>query len=105
MPDQLAAAPPGAYLGTYAADAPNTELIRPRITQVIPTKYAAHLVHRESMAPATAYQELVGMFAADGVLEVCADGLAWLRVACTAHGGAGDLAALPAVAQHFHLLY
>ena len=104
MPDRLAAAPPGTYLGPYAVDAPDTELIRPRITQVIPTKYAAHLVHRDGVSPATAYQELVGLFTADGVLEVCSDVLAWLRVACTARGGAGDLAALPAVAYPFPLL-
>ena len=33
MPDQLAAAPPGTHLGPYGADAPDTELIRPRVTQ------------------------------------------------------------------------
>ena len=44
------------------------------------------------------------MFTADGLLEVCADVLTWLRAACTARGGAGDLAAIPAVAQNFPLL-
>ncbi|KAI2491004.1 hypothetical protein MHU86_23572 [Fragilaria crotonensis] len=78
MPDQLAAAPPGTYLGPYAADA---ELVRPRITQIIPTKYAAALVHRDGVSPDTAFQEF-----------------------CTARGGGGDLAALPAVAQTFPLL-
>lgn len=87
MPDQLAAAPPGTYLGPYAPDTPGTELVRPRTTQVIPTKYAAALVHRDGVSPDRAYQELQGMFAADDVLEVCADVLAWLRVACTARGG------------------
>ena len=39
MPDQLAAAPPRRVVGPYAVDAPRTELVRPRTTQVIPTKY------------------------------------------------------------------
>ena len=104
MPDRLAAAPPGTFLGPYPPEAPDTEVVRPRLTQVIPTKYAAHLVHRDGVSPATAYQELVGMFTADGVLGVCADVLTWLRVACTSRGGATDLAALPAVAQNFPLL-
>jgi hypothetical protein len=104
MPDLLAAAPPGTFLGPYAPDAPDTELVRPRLTQVIPKKYAAHLVHRDGVSPVTAYQELLGMFTADGVLGICADVLTWLRVACTSRGGATDLAALPAVAHNFPLL-
>ena len=72
--------------------------------QVIPTKCAATLVPRDGVSPAVAYWELFGMLEADGTLEASADVLTWLRVACTARGGAGDLAALPAVAQHFHLL-
>lgn len=104
MPDQMAVAPPGTMLGPYAADTPGTELVRPRIMQVIPTHYAASLVHRDGVSPTVAYQEVYGMLEADGALEVCADVLAWLRVACTARGGAGELAALPAVAQRFPLL-
>lgn len=104
MPDQLAAAPPGSYLGPYVADTPGTELVRPRMTQVLPTKYAAPLVHRDGVAPATAYRELAGMLEADGMTVACADVLTWLRVACTARGGAGELAALPAVAHSFALL-
>ena len=41
MPDHLAAAPPGNYLGPYAADALNTELVRPRMTQA---GYTTHQV-------------------------------------------------------------
>lgn len=104
MMDHLDAAPPGVFLGPFAPEVAETELIRCRLTQVLPTKYAATLVHRDGVSPATAYQELHGMFAADGVLEACADVLAWLRVACTARGGAGDLAGMPAVAQSFPLL-
>lgn len=79
MPELLAAAPLGSYLGPYGrADVPGTELIRNRVTQVIPTKYAAALVHRDGVAPATAYQELAGMLEADGTTEalMCSPGFA-----------------------------
>ncbi|KAI2496273.1 hypothetical protein MHU86_18230 [Fragilaria crotonensis] len=48
MPDHLRAVGAERYLGPYyAADTPNTELIRPRYTQVLPpARYAATLVHR-----------------------------------------------------------
>lgn len=104
MPDYLAAAPPGTALGPFGADAPGTEVVRPQIMQIIPTTYAATLIHRDGVSPAMAYEELLGMFGADGTLEACGDVLAWLRVACTTRGGVGDLAAIPAVAQTFPLL-
>lgn len=105
MPDHLQAAPPGTTrLGPFGADAPNTEVVRPRVTQVIPAKYAAALVHRDGVAPMVAYQELYGMLEADQVVDECADILTWLRAACTARGGAGDLADLPAVAYSFPLM-
>lgn len=104
MADHLDAAPPGGYLGPFGADVPGTEVVRPRVTQVIPSKYAAALVHRDGVSPALAYLELYGMLEADGMLQPCSDVLAWLRVACTARGGTGDLAPLPAVAQAFPLL-
>ena len=103
MLDQLEAAPPGSFLGPYAADAPGTELVRPRTTQVLPIKYASILIHRDGVSPAAAYPELHGILEADDALETCGGILAWLRVACTARGGAGDLAALPAVAKPFPL--
>ena len=104
MLDHLDAAPPGTYIGPFTADAPGTEVVRPRITQVIPVKYASALVHRDGIEPAVAYQEIFGMLEADGLLETCADVLTWLRVACTARGGDGELANVPAVAHHFPLL-
>ena len=104
MPDHLDTAPPGVYLGPYAADVPGTELVRPRVTQVIPLKYAATLIHRDGVAPKVAYQEIYGMLEADNILQACADVLTWLRVACTARGGAGELAPIPAVAQAFPIL-
>ena len=104
MLDRLEAAPPGTFLGPFAPEDADTELIRCRLTQVIPIKYAATFVHRDGVSPATAYRELQGIFEADGVTEACVDVLAWLRVACTARGGGGDLAGLPTVAQQFALL-
>ena len=47
---------------------------------------------------------LLGMLEADQALEACGDVITWLRVACTARGGAGYLAPLPAVAYLFLLL-
>jgi hypothetical protein len=104
MRDHLDTAPPGGVLGPFGPEVPGTEVVRPRITQVIPCRYAVTLVHREGVSPSTAYTELHGILEADGALEQCADVLTWLRVACTARGGAGELAPLPAVAQQFPLL-
>jgi hypothetical protein len=74
--DHLEATPPGSYLGSYAVDASGTEMVRPRVTQVIPTKYAAILIHRDGVAPAITYQELLRILEADGSLESCANALA-----------------------------
>ena len=104
MPDHLDAAPPGLYLGPFTADTPGTEVVRPRVTQVLPLKYAAALIHRDGVAPDIAYQEIYGLLEADDMLQVCADVITWLRVACTARGGAGELAPIPAVAQAFPIL-
>ena len=104
MLDHIDAAPPGVYLGPYGADVEGTEVVRPRITQVIPLKYAAALIHRDGVAPDVVYQEILGMLEADGLLQTCADVLTWLRAACTARGGAGELAPIPAVAQYFPIL-
>lgn len=71
---------------------------------MIPGKYAAALIHRDKVVPAVAYQEIYGMLEADGLLQTCSDVIAWLRVACTARGGGGELASLPAVAHSFPLL-
>ena len=105
MRDHLDTAPPGTYLGPFAADAPGTEVVRPRLTQVIPARYAATLIHRDGVDPVLAYHEVYGMLEADGLLQTCADIVTWLRVACTARGGACELAPLPAVAQNFSLLF
>jgi hypothetical protein len=106
MLDRVDAAPPGLYLGPFStADTPGTEVVRPRITQVIPLKYAAALIHRDGVAPdMAAYQEIHDLLEADDMLQVCADVLTWLRVACTARGGAGELPPKPAVAQAFPIL-
>ena len=104
MADQLDTAPPGMSLGPFGPDVPGTEIVRPRITQVIPARYASVLVHRTGLRASTVYTELYGMLEADDMLDACSDVLAWLRVAATARGGAGELASLPAVAQYFPLV-
>lgn len=99
MPDLLMGAPPGSYLGPFGTKDPDTEIVRPSLTQVLPTKYyAASLVSRDGILPAMAYRELYGMSEADQVLDACSDVLTWLRVACTARGGTSEHAPLPAVA-------
>ena len=105
MADHMDMAPPGVYLGPFWADAPGTEVVRPRITQVIPAKYASVLVHRTGVTATTAYTELYGMLEADDMLDTCADILTWLRVAATARGGAGEQAPLPAVVTQFSLVF
>ena len=104
MIDQLLAALPGSYLEPCGPEDPDTEVVRPRMTQVLSAKYAASLVGQDGISPAMAYRELLGMVAADQALEASSDVLTWLRVACTARGGAGELAPLPAVANTFTLL-
>ena len=62
MQNHLDTAPPaGVYLGSFGADAPGTEVVRPRVTQVIPAKYAAAFVHRDGVLPDRAYVEIHGM--------------------------------------------
>jgi hypothetical protein len=62
---------------------PGTEMVLPRVTRAIPTKYATTLIHRDGVvATAVAYQELFEILEANGALESCCnDVLAWLRVA------------------------
>ena len=100
MLNQLEAAPEIGLLGPFGADVPNTEVIRPRYVQAIPNRYAAMLVHRDGLTPADAYRELLGMFEADGVIAACSDILGWLRVACTAKGGADEQEAGQSGTEH-----
>ena len=105
MADRIDTAPPGVYMRPFGPEVPGTEVVRPRITQVIPAKYASVLVHHTGVSATTVYTEIYGMLEADAMLKACGDVLSWLRVAATARGGAGGLAApLPAVAQHFPLV-
>jgi hypothetical protein len=48
-----------ALLPAWDVAANQTEVIRPRYTQLIPTRYAALLVHRKPIRPKQAYEELV----------------------------------------------
>ena len=88
---------PGVPLGPYNEADPETEVARPRHTQLIPGKYAALIIHRRRIKPKQAYQEIVGAIRADEALASCADVVTWLRAACTARGGGGALNALPSV--------
>ena len=88
---------PSVPLGPYTDLEPETEVIRPRNSQLVPAKYAALLIHRRRIKAKQAYQEVVGAIRADDALEACADVIAWLRAACTARGGGGAQNALPGV--------
>ena len=93
MPGILATWAGEAALGPYTeADAALTEMARPRHVQLVPSKYASLLVHRENISPKQAYQEVAGAIHADGNDVACADILTWLRTACTCRGGAGPQA-------------
>lgn len=50
MRDHIDTAPPGGHLGPFGPEVPGTEVVCPRITQVIPCKYAAALVHRKGVS-------------------------------------------------------
>ena len=99
MDDVVAAWAEGpTFLGPFAEGDPNTEVVRPRNLQLLPSRYAAiMLVHRERVSPRMAYRELAGAFQADGTVEACGDVVAWLRVACTCRGGGGAQANTPMV--------
>lgn len=98
-------------MGPYLDADPNTVVVRPRHVQLLPTRYAALLVHRDGLSPKAAYNELSGAIHADGNDVACADVLTWLRAAFTARGGGGPLPGdsillhtLPAVHMP-HLVY
>ncbi|KAI2493228.1 hypothetical protein MHU86_21302 [Fragilaria crotonensis] len=81
-----------APLGPYLEPDLLTEVVRPRNVQLVPSRYAALLVHREGVTPKQAYQEIAGAIHADGNDVACSDILTWLRTACTCRGGAGPQA-------------
>lgn len=88
---------PNVPLGPYNEGDPETEVARPRNTQLIPGKYASIIIHRRRIKPKQAYMEIVGAIRADEALLSCADVVTWLRAACTARGGGGVQNALPSV--------
>ena len=88
---------PRVPLGPFTDEHPETTVIRPRNTQLIPGKYAAIIIHRRRVKAKQAYQEIVGAIRADEALESCEDVVAWLRAACTARGGGGALQNTPGV--------
>ena len=98
-------ADPRVPLGPYAEADPETEVIRPRNTQLIPGRYAALIIHRRRIKAKQAYQEIVGAIRADEALASCEDVVAWLRAACTARGGGGAQNASPSVLHQFTPLH
>lgn len=88
---------PRAPLGPFTEQDPETEVVRPRNTQLIPGRYASLIIHRRRITAKQAYQEIVGAIRADEALESCNDVVVWLRAACTARGGGGAQNALPSV--------
>ena len=100
--DGLLATWPGDLpaLGPYLEEGEvATELVRPRNIQLVPSRYAALLVHRENVTPRSAYVEIAGAIRGDDNDVPCADVLTWLRAACTCRGGAGPQAMVPIVLQ------
>jgi hypothetical protein len=93
---------PRVPLGPFTDEDPETEVIRPRNTQLIPGKYAAIIIHRRRVRAKVAYQEIVGAIRADESLERCGDIVSWLRAACTARGGGGALQDSPGVLHHLN---
>lgn len=89
MEDVVAAWDGPAFLGPYGEDDPDTKVIRPRNTQLLPSHYAAMLVHCGNVTPRMAYRELAGAFQANGNMAACSDVFSWLRAACTCRGGGG----------------
>lgn len=90
---------PSVPLGPYAEADADTEIIRPRNSQLVSGKDAAMFIHRRRVNAKQAYQELVGAIRADGSLDSCIDVMAWLRAACTARGGGGANSGVPGVLQ------
>ena len=75
---------PNVPLGPSTDIDPETEVARPRNTQVIPCYYAALLVHHRGASAKVAFQEIHGAMQARNKLDLCRDVLSWLKAACTA---------------------
>lgn len=82
---------PAVALGPYTEQDPETEVVRPRHTQLIPGHLAALLIHRRRIRAKQAYQELWGTIQAMDALEDYQDVLMWLRAACITGLEAGDV--------------
>jgi hypothetical protein len=76
-------------LGPFAEGAPDTEVVRPRNLQLLPSKYAPLLLQNDGLSPCRAFHALHEAIALHGELEACRDVLVWLRAASTARGGGG----------------
>jgi hypothetical protein len=88
---------PNVPLGPFPEDAPETEVVRPRNTQLLPGYYGTLLIHRRGLSAKVAYQELYGAMQARNGVDLCRDFLIWLKAACTARGGGGLQNGVPVV--------
>lgn len=88
-------------LGPHVEADPETEVVRPRHTQLVPGRYASLLIHRRQVRPNQAYQELVSAMMANDKVENCQDNVTWLRAACTARGGGGAQTGVSSVLHIF----
>jgi hypothetical protein len=84
-------------LGPYTEADPETEVVRPRHTQLVPGYYAALIIHRRGVSAKLAFQELYGAMQARGEVDRCQDIIVWLKAACTARGGGGLQNGVPIV--------
>lgn len=96
---------PTVALGPYTEQDPETEVVRPRHTQLVPGNLAALLVHRRRVTAKQAYIELAGAIQAANALDEYQDVLIWLRAACTARGGGGAQNMVPSVLYAFTPLH
>ena len=62
-------ADPRVALDPFTEEDPETEVVRPRNTQLIPGHYASIIIHRRRVNAKQTYQEVVGAIRADEVLE------------------------------------
>ena len=92
-------------LGPYTDQDPETEVVRPRYTQLIPGRYTAMLIGRRRVTPRQVYMEMVGEMQARNEIAVCQDVITWLRAACTARGGAGALNMTPSVLNEVYPIH
>jgi hypothetical protein len=79
----------------YTGLDPETEVVCPRNSQLVPGRYTAFIVHRRRIKAKQAYQEIIGAIRADKLLDVCNN------VQLALNAGAGAQNALPNILHLF----